>query len=163
MAHTNGTPPLLARTELERRSVEACRKHVEMTLEGEYIVEPLEADLEWDPVSLAHVFDQPMVVWRALAGFEVLLDGRDRPVGFVDDDKWLRCEWKELPREEAVALARATGFVPAELPLASAARGEKDCLELVFVAPRGAAGVRARLNPARRAVISVEPLAGAKP
>jgi hypothetical protein len=143
--------------------VEACRKHVEATLEGEYAVEPQEATLEWDPIALAHVFDQPLIVWRALAAFEVLLDGHGRPVGFVDEDKWLRCAWAELPRDEAVALARATGFVPEELPFASMGRGEKDCLELVFAAPGRGGGARVRVNPARKAVISVEPIPEASP
>jgi hypothetical protein len=160
LAQVNGTPPLLDRAELERRSVDACRKHVEATLEGEYAVDPLEHALEWDPIALAHVFDQPLVVWRALSAFEVLVDGEDRPVGFVDEDKWLRCAWEELPRDEAVGLARATGFVPPEARLLSSGRGEKDCLELVFAERPGArAAVRVRINAPRRAVISVEPLA----
>jgi hypothetical protein len=163
MAQPNGTPPLLQRPELERRCVDLCRKRVEATLEGEYLVEPQEPSLEWDGISLAHVFDQPMVVWRALTGFEVIVDDRDRPVGFVDEDKWLRCSWAELPREQAVTLARATGFVAPELPLASAARGEKECLELVFAAKGKPGGTRVRLNPARAAVISVEPLPEAAP
>jgi hypothetical protein len=160
LAQPNGAPPLLDRADLERRSADACRKHVEATLEGEYVVDALEPDLEWDPIALAHVFDQPMVVWRALAGFEVLLDAHDRPVGFVDEDKWLRCAWSELPQGEAVALARATGFVPPEVPLASIARGERECLELLFAAPGKPGAVRARLNPARQAVISVVPEEG---
>lgn len=158
MAQPSDTPPLLQRAELERRCVDACRKRVEATLEGEYHVEPKAPALEWDPIALAHVFDQPMVVWRALSAFEVLVDDRGRPVGFVDEDKWLRCSWAELPQDEAVALARATGLVPPDLSLASAARGEKDCLELVFAAARGPGGARVRLNPSRAAVISVEPL-----
>jgi hypothetical protein len=155
-------PPLLPAATLRDRAVDACRKRVEATLEGEYVIEALEPEHRWDPIALAHVFDQPMIVWRALSGFEVLLDDRDRPVGFVDEDKWSRCAWAELPRDEAAALARATGFVPAELPLASAARGEKDCLELVFAA-RGRGAVRVRVNPSRAAVISVEPVPEATP
>ncbi len=160
---TATAPPLLAEARLRDLAVEACRKRVEETLEGEYAVEPLEHVLEWDPIGLAHVFDQPMVVWRGLAGFEVLLDDRDRPVGFVDEDKWLRCAWAELTQAEALALARATGFVGDELPLASAGRGEKDCLELVFGAPGKPGRVRVRINPARKAVISAEPLPEASP
>lgn len=162
MAQPNATPPLLEAAKLERRSMDACRKHVEAVLEGDYAVECVEPTLEWDPIGLAHVFDQPMVVWRGLAGFEVLLDERDRPVGFVDEDKWSHCTWAELPREAAVALARATGFVSADLPLASAVRGDKDCLELIFGAP-GKGGARVRVNPSRAAVISVEPLQEARP
>lgn len=159
MAQPNGTPPLLDGADLARRCVDACRKHVEATLEGEYVVEPQEPFLEWDPIALAHVFDQPMIVWRAVAGFEVLLDARDRPVGFVDEDKWLRCAWQDLPEEEALGLARATGFVPPEARLLSAGRGEKDCLELVFAEkPAGPRRVRVRINPARKAVISAEPI-----
>lgn len=159
MAQPDGTPPLLDRAELERRSVDACRVHVEATLEGKYALEPLAATLEWDPIALAHVFDQPLVLWRGLARVEVLLDARDRPAGFVDEDKWLRCAWEELPEAEAVGLARATGFVPAGARLLSRRRGEKDCLELVFgERPDAAGGVRVRINPARKAVIAAEPL-----
>lgn len=160
---TASAPPLLAEARLRDLAVEACRKHVEKTLEGAYAVEPLEHALEWDPIALTHVFDQPMVVWRGLAGFEVLLDAHDHPVGFVDEDKWLRCAWAELAEAEAEALARATGFVGSELPLASAGRGEMDCLELVFGALGKPGRVRVRVNPARKAVISAEPLPEAAP
>ncbi len=160
MAEGGAPPPLIQPTELQDKAVEACRKRVEAALEGEYLVEPLEADLEWDPVSHRHVYDQPMVVWRAYGAFEVILDAQDRPVGFLDEDKWLRCAWRDLPEAEAVALARASQMVPANLALVGRSRGEKDCLELVFGEKEGSRdGVRVRINPVRKAVISVVPFA----
>src|SRR5512135_2265271 len=160
MAEPLAPPPLLPTDDLRERALAACRKHVEATLEGEYHLEPLAPTLEWNPVELRHQFEQPLVVWRAYGTWEVLLDEHDRPVGFVDGDKWGGCAWKALAPGQAEALARATGLVPPGLALAGEARGEKDCLELTFADGKGVPRLRARVNPARRAVISVEPLEG---
>jgi hypothetical protein len=151
-------PPLLPADDLRARALAACRAHVEKVLEGEYHLEPVESELEWSPTALRTQFEQQLVVWRACATFEVLLDEADRPVGFVDGDRWTGCAWAELPAGAAEALARGTGLVPEGLALAGEARGEKDCLELVFQDARRRPRLRARVNPARRAVISVEPL-----
>jgi hypothetical protein len=153
---------LLPAGDLRAKALEACQKHVEATLEGEYHLEVLPHGLEWSPVELRHQFEQPLVVWRAYDSFEVLLDERDRPVGFVDGDKWRSCAWHELPRGAGEALVRETGLVPGGLALAREGRGEKDCLELVFADGRQAPRLRARVNPARRAVISIEPLPEAR-
>jgi hypothetical protein len=150
------TPPLLDPAALQAKAIELCRKHTESQLEGEYLVEPLEGDLEWDPVSLRHLYDQPMVIWRAFGAFEVILDERQQPLGFVDEDKWLSCAWRDLPPARAEALARATGLVPAGMKLTESARGEKDCLELLFEGGTTEA-IRVRVNPSREAVISVQP------
>jgi len=158
MPPPHAPPPLRAAAELEARAIEHCRTKVDATLEGEFRVEPLEPDLGWDPVFLCHVHDQPMVLWRAFDAFEVILDADDRPVGFVDEDKWRSCSWRELPLNEAEALARSTGLVPHGLLLAEHAPGERGCLVLRFSTetPDGP-HVCVRINPERRAVISVEP------
>lgn len=160
MAEVPAPPPLLPADDLRARALEACRKHVEATLEGEFHLEALAPALEWSPVELRHHFEQPLVIWRAYDTFEVLLDDQDRPVGFVDGDKWRSCAWKELPAGTAEALARRSGLVPAGLVLAREARGEKDCLELTFADAKQVTRLRARVNPARQVVISVEPLEG---
>jgi hypothetical protein len=141
---------------LRAKAIEICIKHIETQLEGEYLIEPLDADLEWDPISLRHVYDQPMVIWRAFGAFEVILDAHNQPVGFVDEDKWLSCSWHDLPPARVEALARATGLVLPIMKLSKSLRGEKDCLEVVFE-DETAEIIRVQINPSREAVISVRP------
>lgn len=151
-------PPLLRTEDLGAKALSACAAHVEATLEGTYHLEPLPHQLEWSPVELRHQFEQPLVVWRAYDTFEVLLDAQDQAVGFVDGDKWRSCAWRELPLGVAEALARATGLVPAGFALLNQLRGEKDCLELIFAEGKLPDRLLVRINPARRVVISVEPV-----
>ncbi len=153
-------PPLLRAEDLREKALVACAEHVEAMLEGTYHLETLPHELEWSPVELRHHFEQPIVVWRIYDTFEVLLDEQDRPVGFVDGDKWRSCAWKELPADVAEALARGTGFVPARLAVTATHRGDKDCLELVFAEGTLPSRLLVRINPARKVVISVEPVEG---
>jgi hypothetical protein len=152
------SPPLLRIEELRDKALNACTAHVEATLEGTFHLETLPHALEWNPVELRHQFEQPLVLWRVYDTFEVLLDEQNRPVGFVDGDKWRSCLWKELAVGVGEALARATGLVPPHFALSGQRRGEKDCLELIFVDGKLPGGLLVRINPARRAVISVGPL-----
>jgi hypothetical protein len=156
-------PPLLPTEELRNKALGACAKHVEATLEGTYHLETLPHELEWSPVELRHHFEQPLVIWRSYDTFEVVLDEENQAVGFVDGDKWRSCAWQELPVATAEALARATGLVPARFALTNQQRGEKDCLELVFSEDRLLGRLRVRINPARRVVISVEPVEESPP
>ena len=156
MAPSSSGPPLLPPAELQARSIDTCKGAVEATLE--YRVEPLVAHVGWDSIALRHVHDQPLVLWRAFGALEVVLDDQDRPVGFVDEDKWHSCSWRELPPGEVERLARATGLVPPGHALAGSAPGPRGCLELRFDGPPAhRAPLRVRGNPERRAVISVEP------
>lgn len=151
-------PPLLRAEDLREKALGACAEHVEAMLEGTYDLEALPHELEWSPVELRHHFEQPVVVWRKYDTFEVLLDEQNRAVGFVDADKWRSCAWKELPAGSAEALARATGLVPARVAVTATRRGEKDCLELFFAEEKVPGGLLVRINPARKVVISVEPV-----
>ncbi len=151
-------PPLLDAADLRARAIAQCTEKVAATLDGEYRVEPLPDALEWNPVALRHVYDQPAVVWRSFDAFDVILDETNQPVGFVDEDKWRSCSWRDLPRADAEALARATGLLPPTAVLAECLPGERGCLELRFASPApGGPRVRVRVNPARMAVISIEP------
>jgi len=151
-------PPLLRPEDLREKALGACAAHVEAMLEGAYHLETLPHELEWSPVELRHHFEQPLVVWRIYDTFEVLLDEKDRAVGFVDGDKWRSCAWKELPGSVAEALARATGLIPARFALTATQRGGKDCLELTFAEGKLPGRLLVRINPARKVVISVEPV-----
>ncbi len=151
-------PPPIDRAELQQRALQAAQQHVDATLEGVYRLEALTPTLEWSPIELRQVFELPLVVWRAYGTFEVLLDDGGRPVGFIDSDKWLSCAWRELEPAKAEGLARSTTLVAPDWTLGEQKRGEKDCLELLFVDARGIPKVRVRLNPARQAVISVLPV-----
>jgi hypothetical protein len=155
------SPPVLPAESLRSKALEACRKHIEATLDGEYDLEPLEPFLAWSPLDLRVQHDQPIVVWRAYGAFEVLLDETHRSVGFVDHDKWLSCTYADLLPGEAEALARGTGLMPPGLVLVGEERGEKDCLELRFADTERVVRLLVRLNPDRKAVISVEPVATA--
>ena len=144
--------------ELMQRAIEECRRHVESALEGEFLVEPVASHESWDRIALRRRAKIDMVIWRAFAEVEVLLDEEDRPVGYVDPEKWTDCAWEPVSTADAERWVRDTGLVPTGMRLDSAARGEKDCLELVFRSDeQGIRSVRARVNPRRKAIISVVP------
>jgi hypothetical protein len=148
---------------LRKQAADDCLAHVQKELEGQFHVEPIpeppEECLSWDPVHLRYAFDVGMEIGWRYGQFEVVLDTEDRVVGYVDHDKWLDCRWEPLTGEEALRIARATGLLRQSLRVAESREGEKGCLELVLevLGGREAERVFVRINPARRAVISLLP------
>jgi hypothetical protein len=148
---------------LQKKAVADCLAFAEQQLSGDFRAEPVPIPpaeaLSWDPVELRYVVDQTAVLYRRYSQFEVVLDADDRMVGYVDHDKWEQCRWEPLSDGEALTLARASGLLRPGLRLAESRRGEGDCLELLLAEPgrNAAPGLVVRINPARRAVISVLP------
>jgi hypothetical protein len=148
---------------LQKKAVADCLAFAEQQLSGEYRAEPIpvppEEALSWDPVELRYVVDQSVVLHRRYSQFEVVLDADDRVVGYVDHDKWEKCRWEPLTDGEALSIARTSGLLRPGLRLTGSRRGEGDCLELILAEPgrNAAPGLVVRINPARRAVISVLP------
>lgn len=155
---------MLELDKLKGKAVAECLAHVEQHLEGTYwidpIPEPADESVSWDASLLRYVYDIAMVVWRRYGHFEVVLDADDRIVGYEDHDKWLECRWEPLTDEEALAIARASGLVRSAIRQVKSTRGERDCLELMLelAAPEGAERLQVRINPARRAIISILPV-----
>jgi len=148
---------------LQKKALAACRDFAEQQLSGEFQVEPVAAPadqaLSWDPIELRYVVDQTVVLWRRYGQFEVVLDEEDRVVGYVDHDKWQKCRWEPLTDGEALSIARTSGLLRPGVRLVESRRGEGDCLELRLEepGPKAPAGLVVRINPVRRAVISVLP------
>jgi hypothetical protein len=155
---------MLELDKLKGKAVAECLAHVEQHLEGMYWIEPIpepaDESVSWDASLLRYVYDIAMVVWRRYGQFEVVLDADDKIVGYVDHDKWLECRWEPLADEEALAIARASGLVRSGIRKVKSTRGERDCLELMLelVAPHEAERLQVRINPARRAIISILPV-----
>jgi hypothetical protein len=148
---------------LQKKALAACLALAEQQLNGEFLAEPVEVPtdeaLSWDPIELRYVVDQTAVLWRRYGQFEVVLDEEDRVVGYVDHDKWQKCRWEPLTDGEALTIARTSGLLRPGLKLVESGKGEGDCLELRLEEPgkKAAPGLVVRINPARRAVISVLP------
>jgi len=148
---------------LQKKALADCLALAEAQLSGEYRAEPVAAPadeaLVWDPVELRYVVDQTVVLWRRYGQFEVVLDEEDRVVGYVDHDKWQKCRFEPLPDGEALSIARTSGLLRPGLRLIESRKGEGDCLELRLEepGPKAAPGLVVRINPVRRAVISVLP------
>lgn len=151
---------MLSEDQLQKKAVEDCENHVAAVVTGDILVEPSEPNLSWKPVELRHVFDQHMIVWRRCADFEVVLNANNEPVGYIDGDKWLECEWVDLSHATIVDLAARTGFVPADSSVLSAHAGPDQCVEATLsTEPDKADAPRyvVRINPSRRRVISILP------
>jgi hypothetical protein len=148
---------------LRKQAVDDCLAHVQKELEGQFHVEPIpeppEECLSWDPALLRYAFDVGMDIGWRYGQFEVVLDAEDRVVGFVDHDKWLDCRWEPLTDEEALRIARSSGLLRQSVRKAESRQGEKGCLEMVLEVLGGKQPERmlVRINPARRAVISLLP------
>ena len=135
--------------------------HAQRIFEGAFIVELGEPQQRWDPVRLRQVFDQPMKLWRHMSDFEVVLDRENRPVGFIDHDKWTDCRWEALTDAEIVDLVAVVGAFEGDLAVVHTVRGEEDVLEADLQETRPYGKVywyRVRINPARQAVISLMPM-----
>ena len=96
---------MLSREQLQQTARDDCLSHAKQVVAGELKVELGESEQRWSPTHLRYVFDQAMVIWRQIAPFEVLLDADDRPVGFVDPDKWQDCQWRQLGQWDVQDLA----------------------------------------------------------
>ncbi len=148
---------------LQKKALADCLALAEQQLSGDFRAEPVpipaEDALSWDPVELRYIVDQTAVLYRRYGQFEVVLDEDDRVAGYVDHDKWQQCRWEPLSDGEALTIARTSGLLRPGLRLVESRRGEGDCLELRLEEPgrNAAPGLVVRINPARRAVISVLP------
>ncbi|MBN1208025.1 MAG: hypothetical protein JXB05_24385 [Myxococcaceae bacterium] len=148
---------------LQKKAIADCLAFAQQHLSGDYLAEPIELPPEqalvWDPVELRYAVDRSMVLWRRYGQFEVVLDADNRVVGYVDHDKWERCRWEPLTDAEALAIARASALLRPGLKLVESRQGEKGCLELRLEPPgeEPSLGLLVRINPARRAVISLLP------
>jgi len=151
---------VLSQSQLQKKAVEDCENHVAALVTGSMLVQPGESDLSWDPVELRHIHDQHMIVWRRCADIEVVLNGNDEPVGYIDRDKWNECEWVDLHHATIIALSARTGFVPAHSSVLSAQAGPNSCVEATLsTEPEKADAPRyvVRINPSRQRVISILP------
>lgn len=153
--------PVLDEGALREQAHDDCRAHAEATLDGDLEVELLASDLEWDPVSLRHVFDQSLLIWRRFAQFEVVVDGAGRPVGFIDGGGWEACEDAPLDVEEALALARDSGWFTPELEAAGTLVGGERGSRILDIRDVGRPPHRQRftieVNPNRKVLISALP------
>lgn len=147
---------------LTRTARQECLRHAQTVFpDEELLVEALEPRQRWKAALLRHVFIQPMVIWRQVGHFDVLLDpGTGRPVGFENPQAWSECAWAPLSADQLLAMAQRTGLVGKDMVVAEVRQGERGCGEVVL-APRRPSGARQllmRVNPARRQVISLKPI-----
>lgn len=149
-------------TEVLRDQAHAdCLAHAKAVVGGDLEVELRDADLRWESIELRHVFDQPAVIWRRFGEFEVILNDRNQPVGFVDPAGWKECRWTPIDGDVALALLRETGWMSDALhALGNVTQGERGCAEIrvrdSFRAESEGLFV-VRINPASRKVISIVP------
>lgn len=147
--------------QLKQQARDDCLAHVKQTLPGEFAIEILDSNLEWDPDDLRHLFEQVMVVWHKFGQMEILLDADNRPVGFVDETKWQDCRWSSMSEDDVIALAEKTGYVEPGASVLSMQEGRRGCVEAIL----GETGedatekrFRVEINPRIKAVISVVPV-----
>jgi len=151
---------MLSKEELQDKARADCLAHVRTIVADDLKVQPDEPRSRWRPSQLREVFTQAIVLWRRFGRFEVLLDDRDAPVGFVDPDKWEHCSWRQLSEWEIRELVRRTHLLREALAVEDVCCGEQNCLEAVIVEdPAGERPrrFRVKINPSRRAVISLLP------
>ena len=151
---------MLSEEDLRDKARKDCLEHVRQVLRGEMDVELGASEISWSLTDLRHVFDQPMVIWRLAGGFEIVLDETNRAVGFVDPDKWQDCQWQPLAEADIRQLVDATGMVGKGYSVEDVHRGDRECLEATLAEggpQKVARRFTVRVNPARRAIISLEP------
>lgn len=152
---------MISETELRTKAQESCLEHARREISGELLVELLDSDLEWDPIILRHIFDQPMVVWRRFGEFEIVTDEEGCPVGFLDSSHKVDCKWMQLSRDEALLLAMQTGWLSSATEAVSEIKqvaGGAGRLEVRdTLRPVGEDRFKITLNPVTKKVISILP------
>jgi hypothetical protein len=150
---------MLSEEDLKKKAQQDCLKHAEGTVRGELKVELGDFDRYWSRRELRHVFDQAMVIWRKSGTFEILLDENNKPVGFVDPDKWDKCQWQPMGDWEVRAMVQQTGLVAEGCGIENICRGERNCVEATVIEKPAEPDSRrftVKINPSRRALISME-------
>lgn len=148
--------------QLSQTAHDNCLQHVTSLFEGEYAVQVLGNQTNWNPRELRQMFEQAMTVWRKYGEFEVILDEHDTPVGYIDHDKWTGCKWRELTPEQIKAIVSPYDPARADLTLHDIRRGDRDCVE-VRVKVGNEAEFFARINPERLALIAFVPVGSVVP
>lgn len=152
--------PLVPREDLAKKAYKDCERHLKSVTDKKITVEPKGAATAWEPETLRAVYEADFVLWRPWKKMDVLVDAGDRAVGFVDHGKLAPCEWKPMTQAEVVALASATGYVPAASRVLSMSPGPGGCIEArLATAPTAVDSPRyvVRVNPLRKAVIAIAP------
>lgn len=146
--------------QLQQQAVKDCEGHVASVLKGKFLIEPGEPHTDWNPLDFRREYDQPLIVWRESSDFDVVLDDQDKPVGYIDKDKYLNCQYRAMTHGEIIALAAATGYVPADSSVVSAAQGPHDCVEATLATePERVDSPRylVQINPTRKSIIAIVP------
>ena len=151
---------MISQDKLKQTAVDDCEQHVASLISGNFFVEANECDVSWNQIDLRHNFSAHMVIWRRCSEFTVVLDGNDKPVGYIDEDKWQDCAWAPVDHDTIVELAAQTGFVPEDALVLSEDVGPNDCVEArLSTDPEKPDAPRyvVRINPVRRRLISILP------
>jgi len=149
---------------LRQKVKDDCLRRAQALFPDDKLVAELaEPQSRWHPFLLRHVFAQSVVLWRRAGHFDVLVDpATGEPVGFENPDGWRECRWIPLAETDVLAMAARTAFVDGQaMAVASLEQGPRGCAEAVLQPRRDGQGVRplrVRINPARRVLISIEPI-----
>jgi hypothetical protein len=152
--------PVLPPEELARRAYRDCEAYIKQLTDKKILIEQAGADRAWEPDELRSIYDADFVLWRSWKKMDVFVDEHDNPVGFFDHGKLAPCEWKPISQAEVSRLASDTGYIPKGAGVLSMKTLDGGVIEARLIAvPTQVDSPRyiARINPLRRAVISVAP------
>ncbi|MEO6094819.1 MAG: hypothetical protein ABIW76_03730 [Fibrobacteria bacterium] len=102
---------------LSELATKQCHAHAHRRVTGDLIVSTNSEQTDWDAFQATHFYTQSMTIWRRYARFDIIVDSKGGLVGFIDHEKYANPGDYVLGREQAEALIRDAGVVPASAKL----------------------------------------------
>lgn len=149
---------LIPDTTLREKALEDCRQHLKKIIPDDIVVALMDAETQWSAVQLRHVFEQAMAVWRRLGDLEIILNRNGQAVGFVNEANWRDCQWQRLSEQEVAALVKQTGMIRKGFSVEKVLKGDRNCLEAFVIEHPDKERYKVQINPARRTIISLQPV-----
>lgn len=108
--------------DLSEKTLDETLLHAQQTFTGELKVSIVDSKAEWDTTLLRNVFEQSMVIKRALHEFEVITNEFGLLAGFIDHAQWEDCKYQDVSVSQLLSIAMESGW------LGSTCKVESNCL-----------------------------------
>jgi hypothetical protein len=161
---------MLSDDELSAIAERVCHERAGQVIHRKLHVETRSRGSGYDATRLREVFSQRMAVYQKFGTLQVITDENGAVVGYIDSDKYLPHGQIDLTREEIVALVADEEVLPAGTAIVAVATetgalgGRIHRVRVKLRRPaKGHDELDVEINPARRAIAAVKPIARGKP
>lgn len=130
--------------ELKAKCQSFAESHIAELLEGSYELVPGDADSDWDPILLKHVFTQPFVIWRNRKDVFVEVSPEGHIRSFRDQSRFESAKYEPLPPSDVLSICQTTGLISWNARVLSIQSAPEEMLAAVIIDTKGETHIRAR-------------------